>query len=247
MLKSWKDNGIKNKIIEFVTAVCDEKSDKFIPVKDRIAVTDIDGTLISERGVKVDNDSMCFKTAEQARQYFETIKDEYFDKERKLKYKDYIFKPMIELYEYLVAHDFNVYFVSGNCNALTYALANYFFGADYAHSIGSNIELKIDETGGFQLVPTGNYEGSWCEVKCFRIYNQIGKCPVLAIGNSDGDVEMLKWVLANPEYRGMSVMVNHDDNREYVYDSEQVTDYCEKYGFVDLKISENFKEIYNDK
>ena len=244
VLESWKDEGVKNQIIEFVTEACDENSENFIPVEDRIVVTDIDGTLIAEKGIKVNNDDMCYKTPEEACEYFKSIENDYFDNTKQLQYNNIIYKPMIELYDYLVANYFELYFVSGNCNALTYALANYFFETDYAHAIGSNVELKVDETNGFQLVPTGKYEGSWCEVKCYRIYNQIGKCPVLAIGNSDGDVEMLQWVLSNSEYQGMSIMINHDDEREYVYNTDLITSFCDEHGFINLLMSQNFETIF---
>ena len=151
---------------------------------------------------------------------------------------------MAELFDYLEANGFQIYFVSGNCNSLTYAWADYYFGADYAHSIGSNIELAIDDTEGFQMGPTGSYEGCWEEMKSFRIYNQIGKCPVLAFGNSNGDVQMLAWVQSNPDYQGLSVMINHDDEREYVYSVDSISKFCEKNQFVDAKISENFKRVF---
>lgn len=243
-LKSWKNKGVKEQIVKFVKEATNPDSKGYIPQEDRIVVTDIDGTLIAEGGTKVDNDDMAVKTAGEAKDYLLKIQNQYFDKEKKLKYCGILYQPMQEMLDYLKANGFDIYFVSGNCNSLTYAWANYFFEADYAHSIGSNAVLETDETQGYKMGPTGKYEGCWKEVKSYRIYNQIGKCPVLAFGNSDGDVQMLKWVTVNPDYSGLSVMINHDDEREYVYSTDSISGFCKEGGFLDAKISENFKTIF---
>lgn len=243
-LKSWEKGGIKQQIVDFVNQATDKKSDSYVPPEDRIVVTDIDGTLIAEKGKKVDNDAMVKLTPAEVKDHVLDIQEEYFDEDKKLLYSAILYQPMLEMYDYLKANEFDIYFVSGNCNALTYAWANYYFGADYAHSIGSNITLEFDETDGFKMGPTGAYEGCWNEVKSYRIYNQIGKCPVLAFGNSDGDVQMLEWIQTNPDYESLSVMINHDDDREYVYSVDSISGFCEKYGFIDAKISENFKTVF---
>lgn len=243
-LKSWKKGGVKEQLVKFVNRATDKKSDGYIPPEDRIVVSDIDGTLIAEKGQKVDNDDMVMKTPGEVRDYLLSIQDDYFDTDKKLRYRGILYQPMAEMFDYLEANGFQIYFVSGNCNSLTYAWADYYFGADYAHSIGSNIDLAIDETEGFQMGPTGSYEGCWEEMKSFRIYNQIGKCPVLAFGNSSGDVQMLAWVQSNPDYQGLSVMINHDDEREYVYSVDSISKFCDKYHFVDAKISENFQRVF---
>lgn len=246
-LKSWEEGEAKERIVKFVEDATDQDSVGYIPPEDRIAVTDIDGTLIAEKGRKVDNKAMVKRTPAEARDYLLDIQDRYFDKEKKLRYRGILYQPMAEMYDYLQANGFEIFFVSGNCNALTYAWANYYFGADYAHCIGSNVELEIDASQGFRMEPTGEYEGCWKEKKCYRIYNQVGKCPVLAFGNSDGDVQMLQWTQANPEYPGLGVMIVHDDRREYVYSVEMISCFCEKNHFVKAEISRNFKNIFMER
>ncbi len=243
-LKSWKEGGAKERIVKFVEDATDEDSVGYIPPEDRIAVTDIDGTLIAEKGNKVENKSMVKMMPEEARTYILDIRDKYFDEEKGLRYGEILYQPMEEMYDYLEANGFEIFFVSGNCNALTYAWANYYFGADYAHCIGSNVELEIDDSRDFRMEPTGEYEGCWKEKKCYRIYNQVGKCPVLAFGNSDGDVQMLQWTQANPEHPGLGVMIVHDDRREYVYAVDAISRFCEKNQFVKAEISKNFKDIF---
>ncbi len=243
-LKSWEEGGAKEQIVKFVEDATDQDSLGYIPPEDRIAVTDIDGTLIAEKGRKVNNKAMVMKTPAEAREYLLDIQDDYFDKEKGLRYGEILYQPMAEMYDYLEANGFEIFFVSGNCNALTYAWANFYFGADYAHCIGSNVELEIDTSRGFRMKPTGKYEGCWKEKKCYRIYNQVGKCPVLAFGNSDGDVQMLQWTQANPDYPGLGVMIVHDDRREYVYSVDLISRFCEKNDFVKAEISRNFKKIF---
>lgn len=243
-LKSWKKDGIKKQIVKFVDKAIDKNSNGYIPPEDRIVVSDIDGTLIAEEGKKIDNDKMVMKTPAQVKDYLLRNQHNYFDSKKKLAYSGILYQPMAEMFDYLAANGFDIYFVSGNCNSLTYAWANYYFNADYSHSIGSNVELEIDETDGFKMGPTGQYEGCWNEMKSYRIYNQIGKCPVLAFGNSDGDVKMLQWITTNPDYPSMSIMINHDDKREYVYSVETISYLCQTFGFVDAKMSENFKTVF---
>lgn len=245
-LKSWKNSAVKKAIVKFVKEATDKKSKNYIPEEDRIVVSDIDGTLIAEKKKKVNNDDMTTLTPSQALDTLIDMQDDYFDEEKKITYSGMLYKPMLEMYEYLQANGFSFYFVSGNCTNLTYAWANYYFGADYAHSIGSDLILdsKEDEDGKFTMGATGKYDGCWEANKAYRIFNQIGKCPVIAFGNSDGDFEMLQWITQNPDYNSLSVMINHDDEREYVYSVDTISKACEDFGFLDAKISENFKKIY---
>ena len=247
VLTLWNDTDVKKQIVTYVAAVTDENSEYFIPEEDRIVVTDIDGTMIGESGTKVNNDDMCLKSPQEALEYVKSIQGDTFSERIGITYGQMAYEPMKELYAYLIDNGFQVYFVSGNCNSLTYALANNYFGADYAHSIGSNVELQIDESHGYNVVPTGSYEGSWNEVKCYRIYNQIGKRPVMAFGNSDGDTQMLRWVADNETYPSAVFMINHDDKeREVAYDTSSISKICEKYEFTDVLMSENFKEVFGE-
>ena len=244
-LVSWNDTSIKQKIVEFVTQATDPASSDYIPPEDRIVVTDIDGTLIAEKAVKINNDKMTKKTPGEVRDYLLKHQNDYFDESKNRKYCEIVYKPMVEMYEYLKANDFDIYFVSGNCNSLTYAWANYYFNADYAHSIGSNLILISDDSKGVKMGPSGKYEGCWNEVKSYRIYNQIGKCPVLGFGNSDGDVHMLSWIKTNPDYKSLSVMINHDDDkREYAYSVDSITKACKQNGILNAKMSKNFKQVF---
>lgn len=244
-LKSWKDSSVKKQLVKFVSDAVTKGSRGYIPPEDRIVVTDIDGTLIAEQATKINNDKMTKKTPAQVKDYLLNHQNSYFDKDKKRRYRDIVYQPMVEMYDYLKANGFEIYFVSGNCNSLTYAWANYYFQADYAHSIGSNLTLDYDNTDGFKLGPTGAYEGCWNEVKAYRIYNQIGKCPVIGFGNSDGDVHMLSWIKTNPDYKSLSVMINHDDGkREYEYAVESISKACRENGFLDAKMTKNFKEVF---
>ncbi len=244
-LPAWKDGPVKTKILNFISEAIREGGDGYIPKEDRIVVTDIDGTLIPEMGNKVDNDLYVRLSAGDAKSSLESISENYFDKEKGYRYGHMVFSPMMQLLELLQENDFTVYFASGNTNSLTYAWANLLFDADYSHAIGSNVELALSESGkGIKVTPTGKYEGAWCGVKCTRIYNQIGQCPVVALGNSDGDYEMLRWVNSNPKYESLSLMVNHDDEREYVYNVESVHAFCEEYDITECSMKDNFNELF---
>ena len=244
-LPAWKDGPVKTKLIEFVKEVTDSGSDSFIPAEDRIVVSDIDGTLIPEKGNKVDNDLFVRLSPEEAFRTLSAMSEDYFDKEKGYRYGHMIYSPMLQLLDFLRENGFTVYLVSGNANSLTYAWSRLLLDGDYAHSVGSNVELSLSENGSsLVLSPTGEYEGSWCAVKCSRIYNQIGQCPVMAIGNGNGDLEMLRWVSSNPKYRSLGLMLNHDDPREYVYDTEEISGFCERYGLLEISMKDCFGELF---
>ena len=88
--------------------------------------------------------------------------------------------------------------------------------------------------------------------KLENIQSQIGRAPILAIGNSGGDREMLEWAQASP-HGGLAVLVNHDDaEREYAYESraatfeedEKITDVADRLGWIVVSMQRDWETIF---
>jgi hypothetical protein len=88
--------------------------------------------------------------------------------------------------------------------------------------------------------------------KVEHIQSQLGCAPILAIGNSSGDREMLEWAQAN-RHGGLAVLVNHDDDeREFAYestaasfeDAEPITNVAERLGWVVVSMRHDWQTIF---
>ena len=136
-------------------------------------------------------------------------------------YTDRVFVPMIELLSYLRSNDFKTYIVSGGGVEFMRAFAETVYGIPPEQVIGSTIgtEFKLGGDGKPVLVrePKVDFVDDG-PGKPVGINKFIGRRPVFAFGNSDGDQQMLEWTAAGggPRFEGL---VHHTDAaREYAYD-----------------------------
>ncbi len=134
------------------------------------------------------------------------------------KYIDLTYKPMVELLQYLRDNQFKTYIVSGGSSMFIRNFSQRAYGIPAEQVIGTMFEAEYND-GKISLKPevwlnndnVGKPEG---------IYNIIGKKPVLAFGNSDGDFQMLEWTSTNNPLPHLSLLLHHtDDVREVAYDS----------------------------
>jgi hypothetical protein len=97
-------------------------------------------------------------------------------------------------------------------------------------------------------IGTANEGGAKVE----HIHSQIGRPPIIAIGNSGGDREMLEWAQAS-RHGGLAVLVNHDDDeREFAYESlaatfedvEAITDIAGRLGWVVVSMQRDWETIF---
>jgi hypothetical protein len=238
-----------------------------VPVADRIAVFDNDGTLWGEQPVYVqgafavdrirtlapshpewrttqpfkgllDGDvSAVAATGEQGlvqilaashasntTEEFEAIVRDWIGKARHPKtqrlYTDMVFEPMRELLAYMRAQGFKTYIVSGGGIEFMRPWVAMTYGIPPEQVIGSRITMKYDVRDGHpvldrladvDLVDDG-------PGKPVGIQQVIGRRPVAAFGNSDGDFQMLEWTTSAPGAR-FGLLVHHTDaEREYAYD-----------------------------
>ena len=134
-------------------------------------------------------------------------------------YTDLVYQPMAEVLEYLRANGFQSYIVSGGGQEFIRAYAQRVYDIPPEQVIGSSIVTKYQLSGGKPVLMRlpkvffiDDHGGKPVGINLF-----IGKRPLAAFGNSDGDREMLEWTGAGEGTR-LKMLVHHDDAvREYAY------------------------------
>jgi hypothetical protein len=88
--------------------------------------------------------------------------------------------------------------------------------------------------------------------KVEHIQAQVGRPPLIAVGNSGGDREMLEWAQVHPR-GGLAILVNHDDaDREFEYagtaatfaDAEPITDVATRLGWVQVSMRDDWSTVF---
>jgi hypothetical protein len=135
---------------------------------------------------------------------------------------DMTYQPMRELLAYLRANGFKTYIVSGGGIEFMRPWAEQVYGVPPEQVIGSSIKTRFAWRDGQPVLlrlPELNFNNDKGG-KPVGIQQHIGRRPIAAFGNSDGDVEMLAWTTAAPGAR-LGVIVHHDDaQREFAYDRQ---------------------------
>jgi phosphoglycolate phosphatase-like HAD superfamily hydrolase len=137
-------------------------------------------------------------------------------------YTDLVYLPMQELLAYLRANDFKTFIVSGGSVEFMRPWAEKAYGIPPEQIIGSQQDVKFELKDG-KPVLTRQPKFAFIDDgpgKPVGIYRSIGKRPIAAFGNSDGDLQMLQ-VTAAGEGRSLALIVHHDDAaRESAYDRQ---------------------------
>lgn len=176
---------------------------------DHLTLQDVEKILaMTHSGMTVEE----FTTIEK--QWLETAKNPRF----KRVYTKLVYQPMIEMIQYLQKNHFKVYIVSGGGQEFMRTFSQKIYGIPPEQVIGTAGKTKFEK---FQLVKlpqvlfVDDHAGKPEAINLF-----IGKKPIIAFGNSDGDREMLEWTQSGKGKR-MMVLVHHDDaKREYAYDTK---------------------------
>lgn len=137
-----------------------------------------------------------------------------------LRYEEMVYQPMLEVLAHLRANGFRTYIVSGGGFEFVRPLAERVYGIPPEQVLGSIASLRFEEQDGVPVLVKGttleflnDKEG-----KAIAIERMIGRRPVVAFGNSDGDVAMLEWTSAGEGAR-LGVLIHHTDAaREWAYD-----------------------------
>jgi phosphoserine phosphatase len=139
---------------------------------------------------------------------------------KNVRYDELVYQPMLELLQYLRANDFKTFIVSGGGVDFMRAFVTEIYGIPEEQIIGSRIKTEFDYNNGNPVIkrlPTIDYIDDK-EGKPLNIQKIIGKKPVFASGNSDGDLQMLQWTDSN-SYASFQLYLHHTDSiREWAYD-----------------------------
>lgn len=179
---------------------------------------------------------------------------------KNLKRKDAYFKPMVELVKYLEANDFDCYIVSGtDRNVLQVLLKDYFPEIKPDHIKGSVSTVVasgqgdkdgLDYTWNKEDVPTLGGQLVIKDVKANKptiIATEIGKQPVISLGNSSGDSSMANYVVNNNKYKSLALMLMCDDTtRDWgeLDKAQSMKESCEKNGWHAVSERDEWKTIF---
>ncbi|MGB7920681.1 MAG: HAD family hydrolase [Desulfobacterales bacterium] len=137
-------------------------------------------------------------------------------------YTDLVYQPMLELLTYLRANGFKTFIVSGGGIEFMRPWTEKIYGTPPEQVIGSSIKTKYEVRDSKPVIvrlPEIDFIDDK-DGKPVGIHKFIGRRPVMAFGNSDGDFQMLEWTTSGPGAR-FGLIVHHTDaDREYAYDRE---------------------------
>jgi hypothetical protein len=137
-------------------------------------------------------------------------------------FTELVYQPMLELLAYLRANGFKTFIVSGGGIEFMRVFTEKVYGVPPEQVVGSSIKTKFELRDGkpvLMRLPEINFIDDK-DGKPVGINQHIGRRPIAAFGNSDGDQQMLEWTQAGDGTRLM-VLVHHDDAaREFSYGAE---------------------------
>ena len=165
-----------------------------------------------------------------------------------LAYRDCIYLPMLELLQYLEANDFVNYIVSGGGRDFMRGFAHDLYRIPRQRVIGSTVAYRYmeDEMGGnivqqAELDVIDDGPG-----KPIQIWNVIGRRPILAAGNSNGDLPMLAFT-GGTSLPALRLLVLHDDAErefDYVAGAEKALQVAAEYNWTVVSMKRDFRQVF---
>jgi phosphoglycolate phosphatase-like HAD superfamily hydrolase len=268
-LPSWNDGKSKQAIVAFVERVAKDGSADFVPLAERIAVFDNDGTLWSEQPMyfqflfALDRVKVLapqhpeWKSQEpfasllkgdlkgalaggepaimqivmathsgMTTEEFDQIVRDWVASAKHPKtgrlYTEMVYQPMLELLTYLRANDFKTFIVSGGGIDFMRVFTEEVYGVPPEQVVGSSGKVSFEMRDGTPLLmrlPEVNFIDDKVG-KPVGIHQHIGRRPIAAFGNSDGDLQMLQWTCGAPGPRFCLYVHHTDADREWAYDRD---------------------------
>jgi phosphoserine phosphatase len=168
-------------------------------------------------------------------------------------YTDLVYQPMLELIKYLQENDFKTFIVSGGGIEFIRPWVEEAYGIPKDQVIGSSIKTEYDYNNGDPIIkrlPELDFIDDK-EGKPEGINRFIGRKPVFASGNSDGDLQMMRWAASN-NLKSFMLYVHHTDaEREWAYDRDshigrldKGLDEANEKGWVVVDMKNDWKIIY---
>jgi hypothetical protein len=299
-LASWNDNASKKAIVAFVEKVTGQGSPDFVPIPERIATFDNDGTLWAEQpmyfqllfsldrvkalaaqhpewkdkepfasllkgdvkaalagGEPAIGQIVMATHAGMTTDEFEQIVKDWLATAKhpmtKRSYTEMVYQPMLELLVYLRLNGFKTFIVSGGGIDFMRPWTEKVYGIPPEQVVGSSIKTKLEMRDGKPVLvrlPELNFIDDGAG-KPVGINQHIGRRPIAAFGNSDGDLQMLQWTTAGKGAR-LALIVHHTDAaREWSYDRkssvgrlDKALDEAKVKGWTVVDMKNDWKIIY---
>jgi hypothetical protein len=164
-----------------------------------------------------------------------------------------IYQPMLELLLHLRGHAFKTFIVSGGGVEFVRVFSERVYGIPPEQVVGSRCKLRYEPRGGnptlFRLPEVDLFDDG--PGKPVGIQESIGRRPIAAFGNSDGDFEMLDWATAGKDL-SLGAIVHHTDaDREWAYDRDshvghlsRALDQAPRRGWLTIDMKRDWRAIY---
>jgi len=168
-------------------------------------------------------------------------------------YTEMVYQPMLELLAYLRTNGFKTFIVSGGGVEFMRCFAEETYGIPPEQVIGSHGKVKFELRNGMPVLlklPEAQFVDDK-EGKPIGIQTIIGRRPIAAFGNSDGDQQMLEWTTAGSGAR-FALIVHHDDaEREWAYDRksqigtlDKAWDEAKAKGWTVVSMKDDWKRVF---
>jgi phosphoserine phosphatase len=306
MMKSWRNSPAKKAILDFVATTCGHDGSEAVPVEERVAVFDNDGTLWCEKPMPIQLDFILRRLTTMA-EADETLRDRqpwkaayerdygwlsavmvehYAGDDRNVRtlatgvlaahggisvddfeaqadaflrsaqhptlgrsYLACAYAPMLELLAHLEANGFTNYIVSGGGRDFMRPISREVYGIPRERVIGSAtaLEYASDERGGaIMRKPEADYLDDGPE-KPIRIWNRIGRRPLLAAGNSNGDVPMLHFTQHADKPSLRLLILRDDPEREFDYTTgaEAALDQAQSDRWTVVSVKDDWDNVFS--
>ncbi len=168
-------------------------------------------------------------------------------------YTEMVYQPMLELLDYLRANDFKTFIVSGGGIEFMRPWTEHVYGIPPEQVVGSSIKVEFEMRDGAPILmrqPGLNFVDDK-EGKPVGINSHIGRRPVIASGNSDGDLQMLQYTAAGDGPSLMLYLHHTDAEREWAYDRDshigkldKGLDEAREKGWTVIDMKQDWKVIY---
>ena len=171
-------------------------------------------------------------------------------------YTELVYQPQLELMDYLRSNGFKVFIVSGGGIEFMRPWTERVYGIPPEQVVGSSVKTEFQVKDGkpaLVRIPELNFIDDKAG-KPVGIYEHIGRRPILAFGNSDGDLEMIQYTKAGDGLR-LALFVHHTDaEREYAYDREghvgtlnRVLDMAGENDWILVDMKQDWKTVFPGK
>jgi phosphoglycolate phosphatase-like HAD superfamily hydrolase len=168
-------------------------------------------------------------------------------------YTEMVYQPMLELLDFLRANGFKTFIVSGGGIEFMRPWVESVYGIPPEQVVGSSVKTKYEVRDGrpvLMRLPEINFIDDK-EGKPVGISQHIGRRPIMAFGNSDGDFQMLEWVTAGEGPR-LGLLVHHTDGeREWAYDRDSHIGKLDRgldegpgRGWIIVDMAKDWKRVY---